>query len=80
MNNGGGPACLRLRVVLTEAQLQKIPPGAMFNENLYNRLTTWINRHYRDSLSLSDLADVTLLNESRVALKELMQLLSIGQL
>jgi succinylarginine dihydrolase len=80
MNNGGGPACLRLRVVLTKAQLQMIPPGVMFNEKLYDRLTTWINRHYRDSLSLNDLADVTLLNESRVALEELMQLLGIGQL
>jgi succinylarginine dihydrolase len=79
MNNGGGPACLRLRVVLTEAQLRKIPPSVMFNEKLYDRLTTWINRHYRDSLALDDLADASLLNESRVALEELMQLLGIDQ-
>jgi succinylarginine dihydrolase len=79
MNNGGGPACLRLRVVLSKSQLQKISSGVMFNENLFNHLTTWINRHYRDSLAPSDLADPDLLNESRVALEELMRLLGLDQ-
>ena len=79
MNNGGGPACLRLRVVLTESQLQKIPPGVIFNENLYNCLMAWINHHYRDSLAPNDLADPALLNESQAALDELMKLLGLDQ-
>jgi succinylarginine dihydrolase len=78
MNNGGGPACLRLRVVVTESQLAKIHPGVMFNDDLYQRLTAWINRHYRDSLAPNELADPSLLNESRSAMEELNQLLGIS--
>jgi succinylarginine dihydrolase len=79
MNNGGGPACLRLRVVLTEAQLRKVSPGVIFNENLHGHLTAWVGRHYRESLSPNDLADPSLLTESRAALDELLQLLELDQ-
>ena len=77
MNNGGGPACLRLRVVLTEAQLRKVHPSVLFNNDLYDRLTAWVGRHYRESLSPNDLVDPSLLNESRAAMEELMQLLGL---
>ena len=67
------------RVVLTEAQLRKVHPGVIFNENLHDRLTAWVGRHYRESLSPNDLADPSLLNESQAALDELMQLLGLDQ-
>ncbi|GAA5180924.1 N-succinylarginine dihydrolase [Niveibacterium umoris] len=78
MKNGGGPACLRLRVVLNEAEAAAVTPGVWMNDALYARLTDWVGRHYRDRLSVADLADVRLLDECRTALDELTQILGIG--
>lgn len=80
MRNGGGPACLRLRVPLTDAERTAVAPGVMLDEALYRRLGAWIERHYRDRLTLADLADPQLLHENRRALDELTQLLGLGPL
>jgi len=70
MSNGGGPACLRLRLVLTEAQLARVTPGVWLSEDVYVRLVAWVKRHYRERLAPDDLADPHLLEESRAALHE----------
>ncbi len=80
MRNGGGPACLRLRVVLTKAELAAIAPGVLFDETLHRRLTAWVKRHYRDKLGAHDLADPHLLEESRRALDELTGMLGLGSI
>lgn len=76
MRNGGGPACLRLRVPLPEGA----PLGARvrLDDALSADLTAWVERRYRDRLTLQDLADPQLLNETRAALDELTQLLRLG--
>lgn len=71
MNNGGGPACLRLRVVLSEPQLNAIHPGVRLTESRYTRLEAWIETHYREELQIDDLRDPALIDESRAALDEL---------
>ena len=71
MRNGGGPACLRLRVVLTPAQQAALHPGVRLTPTLYASLRAWIERHYRETLAPADLADPQLLAESRRALAEL---------
>ncbi|WP_349843863.1 N-succinylarginine dihydrolase [Pantoea dispersa] len=78
MCNGGGPACLRLRVVLTEAERQAVNPAVLMNDRLFTRLNDWVDRHYRDRLTQADLADPQLLSEGRSALDELTQLLDLG--
>ena len=78
MRNGGGPACLRLRVVLTEAELAAANPAQRFDATLHDRLTAWANSHYRDRLHPADLADPQLLVESRRALDELTGILDLG--
>ncbi|MGN6230022.1 MAG: N-succinylarginine dihydrolase [Trinickia sp.] len=80
MKNGGGPACLRLRVVLNEAERQAVAAGVWIDDVLFARLDAWIGKHYRDRLAPSDLADPKLLDESRTALDELTQILGIGSL
>jgi succinylarginine dihydrolase len=80
MSNGGGPACLRLRVVLSEAELARVLPGVFLTETLYGQLTRWVERHYREQLRADDLADPKLLEESRAALDELTGLLGIGSI
>jgi len=78
MRNGGGPACLRLRVVLTEDELAGTNPAQRLTPELHERLNTWAERHYRDRLAPADLADPKLLDESRAALDELTQILDLG--
>lgn len=78
MRNGGGPACLRLRVVLTEAEQAATNPTMRLTDALHARLGDWARRHYRDRLTPADLADPALLAESRAALDELTAILNLG--
>jgi succinylarginine dihydrolase len=78
MKNGGGPACLRLRVPLTAQEKSRIDARVFFDDALDAALTTWVERHYRDRLTDADLRDPRLLDESRRALDELSQLLDLG--
>ncbi len=77
MYNGGGPACLRLRIVLTESELAAMHSGVLLTEDLYAQLVDWVTRHYRERLAEEDLADPNLLMESRRALDELSGILSL---
>lgn len=78
MQNGGGPACLRLRVVLTPQEQQALNPAVIMNDSLFATLNRWVDRHYRDRLTQADLADPQLLREGREALDELTRLLDLG--
>lgn len=78
MANGGGPACLRLRVVLTEEERRAVNPAVMMNDALFTALNAWADRYYRDRLTAADLADPLLLREGREALDVLTRLLDLG--
>ncbi len=78
MSNGGGPACLRLRVQVSEAQKQAIHSGVMMTLEKIGRLEEWVKTHYRDRLSREDLGDPKFLTETRTALDALTQLLELG--
>lgn len=78
MRNGGGPACLRLRVVLSDEEVQAINSNNILTLDLYHKLEKWINKHYRDKLVLKDLLDPKLVDESYTALDELTKILELG--
>ena len=78
MRNGGGPACLRLRVALTDAERASIGARVWLDNALHAELVAWVHRHYRDRLAPGDLADPALLNECRAALDELSRMLRLG--
>jgi len=80
MRNGGGPACLRLRVVLDEFQQQSLGANVMFTPALHTTLEAWVNKHYRDRLKPEDLADPALVYETRSALEELSEILDLGSI
>lgn len=80
MRNGGGPACLRLRVVLNEAERAAVNSGSLMNNERYQLLTRWVEKHYRDRLHSRDLVDPQLLSEVRQALDELTQILTLGSI
>ncbi|WP_297117818.1 N-succinylarginine dihydrolase [Enterobacter sp. ECC-175] len=78
MANGGGPACLRLRVVLTQDEMRAVNPAVMMNDALFNSLNDWVERYYRDRLTQADLVDPQLLREGREALDALTNILRLG--
>lgn len=78
MANGGGPACLRLRVVLTQDEIRAVNPAVLMNDALFNTLNDWVDRYYRDRLTQADLVDPQLLREGREALDALTKILHLG--
>ncbi|AML58093.1 Succinylarginine dihydrolase [Serratia rubidaea] len=80
MRNGGGPACLRLRVALNETELHAVNPRVMMNDQLFATLNNWVDRYYRDRLTAADLADPQLLREGREALDALTAIMGLGSI
>ena len=78
MNNGGGPACLRQRIVLSDEERAAVAARVFLDDALAAELATWIGRHYRDKLLPADLADPSLARESLTALDELTAILRVG--
>ena len=75
MNNGGGPACLRQRVVLTEEELNCLDPAYRLTDDSFERLGNWIESNYRDTLTLDDLADPAFADEAISSMAEFSKLL-----
>jgi succinylarginine dihydrolase len=80
MRNGGGPACLRLRVALTDAEAGAMHQGVIMTEALYATLVDWVGKYYRDHLEPKDLADPQLAIECQGALEELTRILGLPDL
>ncbi|MBL4790485.1 MAG: N-succinylarginine dihydrolase, partial [Kordiimonadaceae bacterium] len=78
MRNGGGPACLRLRVVLSQADRVAMAANSILDDGLLASLQTWAKKHYRDRLMPEDLGDVALMEEGFAALDDLTQILKLG--
>ncbi len=78
MRNGGGPACLRQRIPLTDEEASALGARVLLDEALASDLGAWIERHYRDRLAPADLADPALARETMAALDELTQIMRLG--
>jgi len=78
MRNGGGPACLRLRVVLTDAELAAANPKMLLDDALFARLSSWVTKHYRENMAPDDLGDPNLMRESFTALDVLTGIMGLG--
>lgn len=76
MLNGGGPACLRLRVPLTEEELEEVNQGFLLDYRKLNDLEEWVRRHYRHTLNINDLKSNALFQESKKALEDLVGMIS----
>lgn len=80
MKNGGGPACLRLRVVLTAAEQAALTGNCLMTHDRLDDLEAWAKKHYRDRMRPEDLIDPNLYQENCAALDHLTQLLDLGSL
>jgi succinylarginine dihydrolase len=80
MENGGGPACLRQRIVLDGEERAAISARVFWDEALGQELEAWVARNYRDRLAAKDLADPMLARETFRALDELTKILRLGSI
>ena len=78
MRNGGGPACLRLRVVLSEEEAAAANGRFMLDEDKIAALESWVKAHYRDRVAPDDLRDPAFMEESFAAMQALTDLLGMG--
>ena len=60
--NGGGPACLRLKVILNDEELESLNQNLMNSERLES--IKLLIEEYRDVLYPDDLKDPNLLDEA----------------
>ena len=77
MRNGGGPACLRLRVPLSSAELAAVHQGVILNDELHAKLVEFVTRTYPDEITQSDLLDPSLASSCIQTLDELTQILDL---
>ena len=80
MMNGGGPACLRLKVILNDEELESLNQNFLMNNDRLESIKSLIEREYRDMLYPDDLKDPNLLDESRRVLDELTQIFGTGSI
>ena len=80
MSNGGGPACLRLRVPLSDEEYDAVHPGFVLTPERADALEAWITRWYPESLHPDSLADPQLLTNTRDALDALTTMLGAGSI
>lgn len=57
MGNGGGPACLRLRIIMSEQERRETRPCGWLTATRYSSLKELIKARYRDRLEFNDFRD-----------------------
>ena len=78
MENGGGPACLRQRIALSDDERGAVQARVFWDEALGLELEDWVRRYYRDRLVAKDLADPQLHRDNLAALDALTGILRLG--
>ena len=78
MQNGGGPACLRQRIALTDDERAAVQARVFWDEALGVELEEWVRTSYRDRLVAADLSDPQLHRENLTALDALTRILRLG--
>ena len=76
MSGGGGPACLRLRVPMTQDAIRGLDPRVRWSETIDRQLRDIIDAKYPDCFQLSDLRHPTMLrdiNQATIAIQQILQ-------
>lgn len=71
MRNGGGPACLRLRVAVDEAARAAIDPRFVLDEANWEALYRLVETHWPEAIAPDDLGNPSLWAEARAARRAL---------
>jgi succinylarginine dihydrolase len=79
MRNGGGPACLRLRVPISDAARAAIDPRFLLDERRWSALWQLVEAHWPEAIDARQLADPALWSEVAAAHNALDRLLTEGR-
>ena len=79
MRNGGGPACLRLRMDLTEGELGAIQGKVLLDQERIAELKKRVDQYYPDRLTVKDLSDWGVVRGLIEAVEAIYQLLDLPQ-
>jgi succinylarginine dihydrolase len=77
MANGGGPACLRLRVV---ADSGTVDPRFLVDQAKLDAIAAVVSSHYPEHIHHSELQSPALIREVELARRALLDSLELGQL
>jgi succinylarginine dihydrolase len=77
MRNGGGPACLRLRVVCDPAA---VDPRFLVDEAKLDRIAAVIEAHWPEEIAIAEIGDPALLDRIRAARRALLHALGLTEL
>jgi succinylarginine dihydrolase len=77
MANGGGPACLRLRVVADPAT---VDPRFLVDAARLDRIADVVERHWPAEIANADLLQPALISDVETARAQLLDALELGQL
>jgi succinylarginine dihydrolase len=80
MRNGGGPACLRLRVVVDDAAYGAIDPRFLLDERKLDRIARLVEEHWPTAIEPADLGLAAMWRQCREARHALLDLLDLGAL
>lgn len=75
MHNGGGPACLRLRALLSQEAERAVHPAHMLDERAADRLEALIEAHWPERIAPADLGLPDLWEQCAAARRALVALL-----
>lgn len=79
MRNGGGPACLRLRVAMSDAAVVAVDQRFLVNESTCDRLERIIEGHWPEQIAASDLSNAELWATCRAARQTLLATLGFSE-
>ncbi len=79
MRNGGGPACLRLRVPMTIEQMSALSAttGVMADDHIIESIERIIHKFYPEELSADDLSNPEIYHASRNVLQALSEVMGL---
>jgi len=77
MANGGGPACLRLRVV---ADPGRVDPRFLVDESKLDRIAGLVERHWPESIDTAELHQAPLIRDVEAARATLLEALDLTEL
>lgn len=75
MSNGGGPACLRLRIAMSREELMRTLPTAHMTPERLAELEQLVRESYRERLSIDELRDPAFASECLAARQRVLQVL-----
>jgi succinylarginine dihydrolase len=78
MRNGGGPACLRLRVALSDAALAAVDPRFLVDDAKLDRLERLVGAHWPEAIAAADIDNPELWSATHAAHAALLAELGIA--